>query len=155
MPPVNQRNALLAWGAIVGQLLFVGRVVVVGALEGHGYSAARHDVSDLAALTAHHAGPMLVIQGISGVLTAAFAFGAPFLLARRMAALDGWRDLARPTRITGLVYIGGMVAVGALTNTAARGTSQRLLIAIVCGGVVALAVRVLRLEREVSPLTAL
>jgi hypothetical protein len=66
----------LALGAIAGQAIFVGGWIVVGALEGHGYSSARHDVSDLGALTAHHAGPWLAALAISGLLTMAFAVGA-------------------------------------------------------------------------------
>jgi hypothetical protein len=213
--------------AIGAQVLFVGGFFVIGALEGHGYSVGRHDISDLAALTAHHAAAMLVIQGVAGALTAAFAFGAlrpllatggagpsvgallvgaslpsldslsdaffrldcraadagcsmsdasaswhgkvhvavflvaavatlvaTFLLARRMKRVDGWRDLARPSRVVGVVYIVGMVAVIALTHTAAQGWSQRVLAALVCAGVVPLALRALRLGRPATRATS-
>lgn len=70
------RRAWLARGAIAAQALFIGGWLLLGALEGHGYSAGRHDVSDLGALTAHHAAAMLTAEGIAGALTAAFAIWA-------------------------------------------------------------------------------
>jgi hypothetical membrane protein len=70
------RWTLLAWGAIVGQVIFATAWLVASALEGSGYSSARNDLSDLAALTAHHAPVMLAAQGIAGVVTIAFAIGA-------------------------------------------------------------------------------
>jgi hypothetical protein len=54
---------------ITAQLLFVGGMLVLGAIEGHGYSASRHDMSDLGALTAHHATASRLIVGIAGAVT--------------------------------------------------------------------------------------
>src|SRR4051812_10835630 len=72
----RQRVVTLAMGAVGAQVLFVGAALVLGALEGHGYQAARHDVSDLGALTAHHIAIWLPVMGITGALTMAFAVGA-------------------------------------------------------------------------------
>lgn len=66
----------LAYGAIAAQLVFIGGWLLGGAIEGHGYSPGRHDVSDLGALTAHHVPLALVTLGVSGALTAVFALGA-------------------------------------------------------------------------------
>src|SRR5438445_643040 len=63
----------LAWGGIAGQIVFVGGWLILGAIEGHGFSAGRHDISDLGALTAHYAGLDRVTLAVSGVLTFAFA----------------------------------------------------------------------------------
>src|SRR5262245_10850259 len=102
------RQAGLAWGVIAAQVLFVGGVVVLSALEGHGYSAGRHDVSDLGALTAAHAGAMRAIVGASGLMTIAFAIGAlrpalavagkgepysAWLVALSLPALDNFTDM--------------------------------------------------------------
>jgi len=204
----------LAWAAIVGQLIFVGGWLVIGALEGHGYSAARHDVSDLGALTAHYPGAMLAIEGVSGVLTMAFAVWAlrpalavgawlvavslpaldnlgdvffrldcraadagcsasqataswhgkmhiavfliaaiptviaPFVLSRRMAAVEGWRDLAGRTKAFGFVLIGGIILTVATTDTAVQGLTQRVVILLVCGAVAVLAARILTLAPD-------
>jgi hypothetical protein len=50
---------------IAAQLLFVGGMLILGATEGHEYSAGRHDISDLGALTAHHATAERLIVGIA------------------------------------------------------------------------------------------
>ncbi|MFI5708232.1 DUF998 domain-containing protein [Kribbella sp. NPDC051620] len=68
-----RRMTALGGAAIAGQLLFVGGWLVVGMVEGDGYSAGRHDVSDLGALTAHHATASRLTEGIGGALTIAFA----------------------------------------------------------------------------------
>jgi hypothetical protein len=65
--------AVLAWAAIGAQVLFVAGWLIGGAIEGHGYSAGRHDISDLTALTAHHATFNRTTLLVSGLLTAAFA----------------------------------------------------------------------------------
>jgi hypothetical protein len=69
---------------------------------------------------------------------------APFLLARRMQLLDAWRDLARPTRIFGVVFIAAIVVTSALTNSSVGGWAQRVVIFYTCGGVFVLAWRTLR-----------
>jgi uncharacterized protein DUF998 len=213
----RQRVVALCIGAVVAQVLFVGAALVVGALEGHGYQAARHDVSDLGALTAHHVAIWLPVMGITGALTMAFAIGAlrpalsrpdlgppmsawlvavslpaldnlgdaffrldcriadagctaaastaswhgkmhyavfflaaiptliaPFALARRMARLTEWIDLAPAVRRFGFLVIAGFVVTLATTDTGVQGWTQRGLIAIVCGGIVALALQVVR-----------
>ena len=90
----------LAWGAIVAQVVFVGSWLVGGMIEGHGYSVASDDISDLGALTAHHPTLVLVAFGMSGALTIAFALGAVrpalglggWLLALSLPALDNLSD---------------------------------------------------------------
>jgi hypothetical protein len=72
----RSRMVWLARGAVAAQVLFVGGWLVIGALEGHGYSAGRHDISDLSALTAHYAWLDLATEGIAGALTIAFAIWA-------------------------------------------------------------------------------
>jgi hypothetical protein len=104
----SARLRSLAIGAIAGQLLFVVGTLVLGAIEGHGYSAAEHDVSDLSAVGAHHAGLMLAITGVAGAITIAFALGAvgpalrvpglpgprgAWLLALSLPAFDTFTDL--------------------------------------------------------------
>ena len=216
-PSTNSTRRLLSLGAIAGVAVFLFGWIVAEALEGHGYSVARHDISDLGALTAHYPtliratdfvggllvilfalfalGPALAVQGrrisLSAVFVAAslpaldtftdtffrldcraadagcstsaattswhgkaniaaFAVAgiasviAPFLLARRMQVLDAWRDLARPVRIFGIVFIAGLVAASATTNSSVGGWAQRIVIIYACAGICALAVRTLR-----------
>jgi hypothetical protein len=69
----RSRVVRLAWGAIAAQAMFVGGWLVLGSIEGHGYSSGRHDISDLGALTAHHVWLNLPTIGIAGALTIAFA----------------------------------------------------------------------------------
>jgi hypothetical protein len=66
----NRTAVVLAIAAIAAQVLFVGGWLIGGAVEGHGYSAGRHD---LTALTAHHATFNRATLLVSGLLTAAFA----------------------------------------------------------------------------------
>ena len=68
-----RHRSWLAVAVIAAQLLFVGGMLVLGAIEGHGYSAGRHDVSDLGALTAQHATAYRLLVGIAGATTIAFA----------------------------------------------------------------------------------
>jgi hypothetical membrane protein len=91
----------LAWGAVAAQIIFVGGWLILGAIEGHGYSAIRHEISDLGALTAHHAGAARATLLISGALTAAFALGVVrpafgllpgVLLALSVPSLDNMGD---------------------------------------------------------------
>jgi hypothetical protein len=70
---MNDVRRTLAAAVIAAQLLFIGGWLVLGSVEGHGYSAARHDISDLGALTAHHATASRLTEGIAGFVTVAFA----------------------------------------------------------------------------------
>jgi hypothetical protein len=205
----TRRNLALA--ASAGQIVFVLGWILGGALEGHGYSLARHDISDLGALTAHHAPLYFAICAIGGFSAMAFALGAlapslglggvllalslpsldtasdtffrldcraadhgcsmsdaasswhgkahigffvvaalfsvaaPFVLAARMRVLDGWRDLARPTRIFGVVFVVGLLLTGATTDTSVAGLAQRVVIVYTCAGVCLLARRELQI----------
>jgi Protein of unknown function (DUF998) len=104
----TMRVVRLAEGAIVAQVLFVVGWVVIGALEGRGYSPGRHDISDLSALTARYPWVILAVEGVAGVLTIAFAIGAlrpamfvpgfrapigPWLVALSLPGLDNLSDL--------------------------------------------------------------
>jgi len=213
----NSTVKTLAWSAAGAQALFVGGWLVGGAIEGHGYSAGRHDISDLTALTAHHAMFNRATLLVSGILTAAFALWAlrpsltspdlrvpisawlvalslpsldnlsdvffrldcraadagcsashasaswhgkahlvmfaiaaaatvvaPFALAHRMQRLDGWRSVARPTRLFGVLIVAALLAAGALGGTAAQGTSQRIAATLIPLGIVGLALHVRR-----------
>ena len=72
----NSTAAALAWAAVGAQAVFVAGWLIGGAIEGHGYSAGRHDISDLTALTAHHATFNRATLLVSGLLTAVFALWA-------------------------------------------------------------------------------
>jgi hypothetical membrane protein len=208
----------LAIAAIAAQGVFIAGVAVGSAIEGHGYDFVRHDISDLAAVTAHHATLARLSLGIAGVVTIAFALLvlrpalrtadgrasvgawlvafslagwdnlsdaffrldcrdadagcvstasfeswhgkvhiasyviagvatviAPFLLSRRMRAIDGWRELAGPTRIAGFVIIAALAVTVFTGGTAVQGLVQRFALVLVSLCVVPLAVRVLRL----------
>jgi hypothetical membrane protein len=91
-----------AIGAIVAQAVFVAGWLVGGAIEGDGYSPMRHDISDLAALTAHHATLARLTLLVSGVLTIVFALDllrrvldstlAGVLVALSLPGWDGFSD---------------------------------------------------------------
>ena len=214
----RQWRVLLSWGAIFGHVVFTAGWLLAGALEGHGYSAARHDTSDLAAATAHYAPLVLITQAIAGVLTVAFAiwalqpslagpgqrtvFGAwcvagslagveliteiffrldcraadagcttadamatwygklhvivgfaalfmtiaaPFLLARRMRALPGFRDLVRPAIALGVALVATPVLYGVFFGSPVQGYMNRAPLVLASFGVAVLALRVRRL----------
>lgn len=65
--------------------------LVAGAVEGHGYSVADDEISDLAALTAHAAPVLLVAQAVCGVATVMFGLVAlrRLLHGTRGATLSG------------------------------------------------------------------
>ncbi|MEU4197551.1 DUF998 domain-containing protein [Kribbella sp. NPDC026611] len=209
----------LAAATIAAQGIFIAGWAVLGAVEGRGYDAGRHDISDLAALTAQHATWSRLSLGISGAITIAFAllvlrpvlrtadgresvgawlvalslpawdglsdaffrldcraadagctpaaaFGswhakihvvsfviaalatvlAPFLLSRRMRLIDGWQDLAGPTRIAGFITLALLAVNGLTTGTAVQGWTQRGAAVLVTLGIALLAWRVLRLQ---------
>ena len=213
----NSTVEALAIAAIAAQVLFVGGWLIGGAIEGHGYSAGRQDISDLTALTAHHATFNRTTLLVSGLLTAAFAFWAlrpsltsrdlrapnsawlvalslpsldnlsdvffrldcraadagcsashaaaswhgkihlvmfaiaalatviaPFALAHRMQKLDGWRSVAGPARLFGVLVVAALFAAGALGGTAAQGSSQRIAATLIPLGIVGLALHVRR-----------
>lgn len=94
----------LARGAIAAQVLFISGWLVLGAVEGHGYSAGRHDISDLSALTAQHPWIDLATAGIAGALTMAFALLAlrPALtLQQRRTPISAWLVALPLPRSTG------------------------------------------------------
>ena len=85
--------------AIVAQVVFVGGWLVLGAVEGHDYSPLRHDISDLAALTAHHATADRLTLFVSGALTVGVALAlrrrlgnGALLVALSLPGLDGLSD---------------------------------------------------------------
>ena len=89
----------IARATVLAQLLFVGGWLGIGVLEGHGYRPMRHDISDLAALTAHYATADRVTLAIAGSLTIAFAFvlrhhlgSAALVLALSLPGLDTLTD---------------------------------------------------------------
>lgn len=219
----TKTSTRLAQAAIAGQILFVLGWLVAGALEGHGYSAVRHDVSDLGALTAHHPWLALVASGVGGLLTIVFALGAlrpslatpghpawlpaalvalslpaldsfgdvffrldcraadtgctmsraasswhgkmhlivfavaavctlaaPFVLAARMRAVEGWRQAARPTRRFGVAAAVLVVLTIVLGESSVAGLVQRVVILVVVTGVAVLARRVADAPRPVA-----
>jgi hypothetical protein len=216
----NRTVVVLAIAAVAAQVLFVGGWLIGGAIEGHGYSAGRHDISDLAALSAHHATFNRATLLVSGLFTAAFALWAlrpsltvpsrglavsavlvavslpaldnlsdaffrldcraadsgcttsvaasswhgtihivafivaaiptlvaPFALSRRMRAIEGWSDLARPAQVFGAALLVVFVATAASQGSSAQGWTQRIAATLAAFGIAALAVRVHRLVR--------
>ena len=90
---VDRRAVWLAWSAVAGVVVFNLGWLIVGALQGGGYSVAKHDVSDLAALTAQYAWVMLIAQGIAGtliILFALFALLPALAVPGRGPALGAW-----------------------------------------------------------------
>jgi hypothetical protein len=85
---------------------------------------------------------------VSFVIAALATIPASFALSRAMRRAEGWEDLARPTRIYGIVVVAVLVATGASSGTALQGWSQRAAIVVVIAGVAALAWRVIRLDRR-------
>jgi hypothetical membrane protein len=90
---------VIAVSAIAAQLVFVGGWLVLGLLEDHGYHPGRHDISDLAAMTAHHATVDRLTLFVAGALTIAFAlslrpiFGwAAWLFALSLPGCDTLAD---------------------------------------------------------------
>ena len=63
-------------GVVLGQAFFHAGWVVGGLLQDGQYSSARHDISDLGALTATAPWVWLFSQGIAGALTISFALAA-------------------------------------------------------------------------------
>jgi hypothetical protein len=80
----STRLSRLAIVTIAAQVVFVGGWLVLGAVEGDGYSPGRHDISDLGALTARHATLDRLTLGISGAVTIVFALSLVPILGRWM-----------------------------------------------------------------------
>lgn len=92
----------IAQATIAAQILFVAGFLAVGAAEGHGYQWMRDDISDLGALTAHHATvwrPLLLVTGgvtmAFGLLVVRPVFASPLagaLVALSLPAFDNFTD---------------------------------------------------------------
>jgi hypothetical protein len=90
---LDRSAAWFAWAGVAGVVVFDLGWLLAEAVQTGGYSVARHDVSDLSALTAQHAWVALTASGIAGVLTIAFALGGlrPALrIPGRRDALGAW-----------------------------------------------------------------
>ena len=92
----------IAQATVAAQILFVMGFVAIGAAEGHGYRWMRDDISDLGALTAHHATVWRLLLLITGAVTMVFGlllvgpvFGsrlAGVLVAFSLPAFDNFSD---------------------------------------------------------------
>ena len=92
----------LALGTVVAQILFIVAFVAVGTVEGDGYQPMRHDISDLGALTAHHATVFRLLLLGAGAVTIAFGLMvvrpvlrsplAGALVALSLPAFDNFSD---------------------------------------------------------------
>jgi hypothetical protein len=91
-----------------------------------------------AAASSWHGKVHLAVGLISGIAMIV----APFVLAARMRQADGWRDLARPTILFGLLLLAVLVAYAALEGKTGGGYLQRAAIVLVSVGVAWLALRV-------------
>jgi hypothetical protein len=78
----------------------------------------------------------------AGLISAIATIALPFVLAARMRRLPGWRDLARPTALFGVLLVSVLVAYAALERRQGGGYLQRAAIVLFSVGVVALALRV-------------
>jgi hypothetical protein len=103
--------------------------------------AADPGCSPADAMSSWHGTAHVVVFAVAALATVA----APFALASRMRHVDGWGDLVRPTRLFGVVVIVLLSASLAASGTPVQGVTQRVAATIIPLGVVALAVRVLRL----------
>jgi hypothetical protein len=68
---------------------------------------------------------------------------APFALARRMQMVPGWRSLAGPTLVYGLVLLAVTAAYVLLRTSSSGGYAQRAVALLGSSGVILLAMRVL------------
>lgn len=98
--PTYTRRIALA--TVAAQFLFVVGFLAVGAAEGHGYRWMRDDISDLGALTAHHATVWRLLLLVTGAVTMVFGLlvvgpvlGSPLagvLVALSLPAFDNVTD---------------------------------------------------------------
>ena len=92
----------LAQACVAAQILFIMGWLVLGAVEGHGYDPLQHDISDLGAVTAHHATAYRLLMLVTGAVTMAFGLfvvrpvlrspAAGVLVALSLPALDNFTD---------------------------------------------------------------
>ena len=92
----------IAQATVAAQILFVVGFMAVGAAEGHGYQWMRDDISDLGALTAHHATVFRLLLLVTGAVTMLFGLlvvgpvlGSPsagVLVALSLPAFDNATD---------------------------------------------------------------
>jgi hypothetical membrane protein len=87
------------------------------------------------------------IHVVIGAATAIATIAALFVLARRMRRADGWRDLARPAFLFGLLFLAVLVAYVALERKTGGGYLQRAAIMLLSVWTVTLALRVRALAR--------
>lgn len=81
------RDRALALIVILGQVVFIAGWLVGGLIEGDGYSAMRHEISDLGAVTATHPWLARTTLLIGGLSTAAFGL---VVIRSELGALAGW-----------------------------------------------------------------
>jgi hypothetical protein len=80
---------------------------------------------------------------------------APFALAARMHQVDGWRDLARPAILAGVLLLAVLLGSAALERKTGGGYRQRGAIVLVSVGVATLALRVRALAVGSQPAASL
>jgi hypothetical protein len=85
---------------------------------------------------------------VVGVVSVIATISAVFALGFRMRRADGWRDLALPTFLFGLLLLAVMVGYSALERKAGGGYLQRTAIVLVSVGAATLALRVRALARS-------
>jgi hypothetical protein len=88
------------------------------------------------------------VHGLVGAATAIATVAAPFVLAHRMRRADGWRDLARPTFLFGLLFLAVLIGYAALERKTGGGYLQRTAIVLLSVGMATLALRDRSLARS-------
>ncbi|HKQ00635.1 MAG TPA: DUF998 domain-containing protein [Actinomycetes bacterium] len=106
--------------------------------------AADQGCTAAAAASSWHGRVHLAVGLLSGIATILL----PFVLAARMRHADGWRDLARPTILAGVLLVAVLVAYVAFEGKTGGGYLQRAAIVLFSAGVVTLALRVRALARS-------